>query len=207
MAQRQTIYKEEQPTNEPINIGDRAIENLRFIRETMERSTVFTSVPGYGGILMGATAVVAAYIAHVQGPARDWLIVWLTEAVLAFFIGLLAMWQKTKLSKTSLFSTPARKLVMNALPPMLCGVFITLGLWRFGHFEAMIPVWILTYGAAVVCGGAFSVKAVPLMGWCFIALGAAAFFLPANLGNVMMGLSFGALHIVFGFIIGRKFGG
>ena len=207
MARTQTIRKETPETNEPVNIGDRAIDNLKFIRETMERSTVFTSVPGYGGILMGATAAVAAYIAHSQPFIRDWLIVWLTEAVLAFFIGLLAMWQKTKLTKTSLFSTPARKLVMNSLPPMLCGVFITLGLWRFGHFEAMIPVWILTYGAAVVCGGAFSVKAVPIMGWCFIALGAAAFFLPANTGNLMMGLSFGVLHIVFGLIIGRKFGG
>jgi hypothetical protein len=207
MARTQPIRKEQIEPNEPVNIGDRAIDNLKFIRETMERSTVFTSVPGYGGILMGATAVVAAYIAQSQAALRDWLIVWLTEAVLAFFIGLLAMWQKTKLSKTSLFSTPARKLLMNSLPPMLCGVFITLGLWRFGHFEVMIPVWIMSYGAAVVCGGAFSVKAVPLMGWCFIMLGAVAFFLPANSGNVMMGLSFGALHIVFGFIIGRKFGG
>jgi hypothetical protein len=203
----QPIRKEGIDPGEPVNIGERAIDNLQFIRETMERSTVFTSVPGYGGILMGATALVAAYIAQSQIHTRDWLIVWLTEAVLAFFIGLLAMWQKTKLSKTSLFSTPARKLLMNSLPPMLCGVFITLGLWRFGHFEAMIPVWILSYGAAVVCGGAFSVKAVPLMGWCFMALGAAAFFLPAGFGNMMMGLSFGALHIVFGFIIGRNFGG
>lgn len=207
MARTQAIRKEKEEPNEPVNIGDRAIDNLKFIRETMERSVVFTSVPGYGGILMGATAVVAAYIANSQVSIRDWLIVWLTEAILAFFIGLLAMWQKTKLSKTSLFSTPARKLLMNALPPMLCGVFITLGLWRFGHFEAMIPVWILCYGAAVVCGGAFSVKAVPLMGWCFIALGAVAFFLPAGWGNAMMGLTFGALHVVFGFIIGRRFGG
>jgi hypothetical protein len=206
MARTQTIRKEEIETNEPFNIGDRAIDNLRFIRETMERSTVFTSVPGYGGILMGATAVVAAYIAGSQ-VSRDWLTVWLTEAVLAFFIGLLAMWQKTKLSKTSMFSTPARKLVMNSLPPMLCGVFITLGLWRLGHFEMMIPVWIICYGAAVVCGGAFSVKAVPLMGWCFMTVGAITFFLPAGFGNSMMGLSFGVLHIVFGFIIGRKFGG
>lgn len=207
MGQTQTIHKEKPETDEPINIGDRAIDNLQFIRETMERSVVFTSVPGYGGVLMGATAIVAAYIANSQASVRDWLIVWLTEAVLAFFIGLLAMWQKTKLAKTSLFSTPARKLLLNALPPFLCGVFITFGLWRFGHFELMIPVWILCYGAAVVCGGAFSVRAVPAMGWCFIALGAAAFFLPAGFGNWMMALSFGALHIVFGFIIGRKFGG
>src|SRR5689334_20999626 len=183
MARIQTLRKEKIEPGEPVNIGDRAIDNLKFIRETMERSTVFTSVPGYGGILMGATAVVAAYIAHSQAYLRDWLTVWLTEAILAFFIGLLAMWQKTKLAKTSMFSTPARKLVMNAVPPMLCGVFITLGLWRFGHFEMMIPVWIICYGAAVVCGGAFSVKAVPLMGWCFMVFGAAAFFLPAGFGN------------------------
>ena len=207
MARTQTIRKEEIETNQPVNIGDRAIDNLKFIRETMERSVVFTSVPGYGGVLMGATAVAAAYIANSQASVRDWLTVWLTEAILAFFIGLLAMWQKTKLSKTSLFSTPARKLLMNALPPFLCGAFITLGLWRFGHFEMMIPVWIISYGAAVVCGGAFSVKAVPMMGWCFMIFGAVAFFLPAGFGNAMMGLSFGLLHIVFGFIIGRKFGG
>ncbi|MEP6904417.1 MAG: hypothetical protein ABJA66_22060 [Actinomycetota bacterium] len=208
MARTQTIRKDEAPTNQPINIGDRAFDNLKFIRETMERSTVFTSVPGYGGILMGATALVAAYIANNQlYISRDWLIVWLTEAVLAFAIGLFALWQKSRISKTSLLSAPAKKLVMNSLPPMLCGVFITLGLWRFGHFEVMVPTWILCYGAAVVCGGAFSVKVVPVMGWCFIALGAITFFLPTGLGNSMMGLSFGVLHIVFGFIIGRKFGG
>jgi hypothetical protein len=93
------------------------------------------------------------------------------------------------------------------LPPMLCGVFITLGLWRLGQFEAMIPVWILCYGAAVVCGGSFSVKPVPLMGWLFMAVGAAAFFLPAAYGNWLMAASFGVLHIAFGFVIGRKFGG
>lgn len=204
MGKVQPIRKE---INEPINIGDRALDNLQFIRETMERSAVFTSVPGYGGILMGSTAIAAAYFAHSQIYIRDWLTIWIVEAILAFLIGLLAMWQKTKISNTPLFSAPAKKMVLNSLPPMLCAVFITLGLWRFGHFEAMIPVWILCYGAAVVCGGAFSVKVVPVMGWCFIALGAIAFALPTSFGNWMMAASFGGLHIVFGFIIGRRFGG
>jgi hypothetical protein len=204
MAKVQTVSNE---IDEPVNIGDRAIDNLKFIRETMERSTSFTAVPGYGGILMGTTALVAAYIANSQASLRDWLIVWLTEAVLAFFIGLLAMWQKSKLSNTSILSVPAKKLLMNSVPPMLCGVFITLVLYRFGHFEAMIPVWILCYGAAVVCGGAFSVKPVPLMGWCFLAIGVLAIWVPAGYGNTLMAASFGVLHIVFGFVIGRKFGG
>jgi hypothetical protein len=192
---------------EPIPISDRAIDNLRFIRETMERSTVFTSVPGYGGVLMGITAIVAAYIAHQQPLLRDWLTVWLVEAALAFAIGFLALWQKSKIAGTTLFSAPARKFAKSFLPPLLCGIFITLGLWRFGHFEVMMPVWILLYGASVVCGGAFSVKAVPMMGWSFIAVGLAAFFLPTGYGNVMMALSFGVLHIIFGIIIARKYGG
>jgi len=93
------------------------------------------------------------------------------------------------------------------LPPLVCGIVITLGLWRFEHYEVMIPVWILLYGAAVVCGGAFSVKAVPIMGWCFITLGTIAFFIPAGFGNSLMAFSFGVLHIVFGVIIARKYGG
>jgi hypothetical protein len=207
MAKIQALRKEETETSEPVNIGDRAFDNLRFIRETMERSTHFTAVPGYGGIFMGLTAIAASVIAANQALIRDWLLVWLTEAVLAFAIGLFATWQKSKIAKLPLTSAPARKFANGFLPPLLCGVFLSLGLWRFGFFEAMIPAWLLLYGAAVVTGGAFSVKAVPVMGWCFIALGAIAFFLPTGFGNWMMAAGFGALHIIFGIIIARRFGG
>jgi len=207
MAKIQAIRKEENETNMPVSIGERAFDNLRFIRETMERSTHFTAVPGYGGILMGATAIGAAFVANQQIYLRNWLIVWVAEAVLAFAIGLLAMWQKSKIANVSLASAPARKFAMSFLPPLVCGIVITLGLWRFEHYEVMIPIWILLYGAAVVCGGAFSVKAVPIMGWCFITLGAIAFFIPAGFGNSLMAFSFGILHIVFGVIIARKYGG
>jgi hypothetical protein len=186
---------------------NRAIDNLRFIRDTMERSTHFTAVPGYGGILMGLTAIVAAYIANSQPYLAEWLFTWMVEALLAFSIGLLAMWQKSKLGGISLVSPPARKFVMSSVPPMICGVAITLGLWRFGHYEMMMPVWMVCYGAAVACGGAFSVKVVPVMGWCFMVLGAAAFAMPAGYGNWMMAASFGLLHIVFGAIIARRYGG
>src|SRR5438270_13534830 len=95
--------------DQPINLGERAIDNLRYIRETMERSTSFTAVPGYGGMLMGVTALVAAYIAQTQIYERDRLITWMVEACLAFSIGLLAMWQKSKIAGQSMFSIPAKK--------------------------------------------------------------------------------------------------
>lgn len=201
------MQKDEQERSGPVNLGDRAIENLAFIRETMARSASFTAVPGYGGMLMGATAVVAAYIANQQIYLVDALTVWLAEAVLAFLIGLLSMWQKSKIAGQSLFSAPARKFALTFAPPLLAGVVIVLGLWRYGHYYEMAPVCIVSYGAAVACGGSFSARVVPVMGWCFIVLGAVAFALPSNYGNLMMALSFGVLHIVFGAIIARRYGG
>lgn len=207
MGNTSPLRKEQPETDEPVNIGDRAIDNVRFIREMMERSASFTAVPGYGGILMGVTAVVAAYIANTQVYLVDSLATWLIEACLAFAIGFLAMWQKSKIAGQSLFSAPARKFAFGFIPPLAVGVIIVLGLWRNEFYYVMPPVCMLCYGAAVACGGAFSVRAVPIMGWCFIALGAVAFLLPTNYGNLMMGASFGLLHIVFGAIIARRYGG
>jgi hypothetical protein len=117
------------------------------------------------------------------------------------------MWQKSKIAKVSLVSAPARKFAFGFLPTLIAGVVVTLGLWRFEHYEIMAPVWMLLYGASVVTGGAFSVRIVPVMGWFFMAFGALAFALPASYGNSLMGASFGLMHVIFGLIIARRYGG
>ena len=205
MAKLHPVKSDEQ--REPESLSDRAMDNLRYIRATMERSASFTAVPGYGGILMGVTAIAAAYIANRQVYLVDALSVWLVEALLAFLIGLLAMWQKSKIAGQSLFSTPAKKFAFGSAPPFVAGVAIVLGLWKFGHYYEMAPVCMLSYGAAVACGGAFSVRVVPVMGWLFMALGAISFLLPTNYANTMMAITFGGLHIIFGAIIARRYGG
>lgn len=207
MAQLKQVRAQEDVADRPVNIGDHAMDNLKFIRETMERSTHFTAVPGYGGMLMGVTAVVAAYIASIQASFNDSLLTWLVEAALAFAIGLLAMWQKAKIAGESLTSAPARKFALGFAPPLIVGAVIVLGLWSRDAVYSLAPVCMLTYGAAVVCGGAYSVRIVPVLGWCFIALGAVTFALPAAYGNLMMGVSFGIVHVIFGAIIGRRHGG
>ena len=207
MAKIQALRKETTEANEPVNIGSRAIDNLQFIRETMERSKVFTSVPGYGGALMGATAIGAAVIAHNQSSIREWLIVWLVEAVLAFSIGLLALWQKSKSAGESLASTPARKFASGFAPPIVAGIILTALFYYRGFFEFLPCAWLTLYGTAVVTGGAYSVRIVPIVGWIFIALGAIAAFAPASWGNLLMASGFGVLHIVFGLIVARRYGG
>lgn len=204
MAKIQAIRK---ATGEPVNIGERAMDNLKFIRETMERSKVFTSVPGYGGALTGATATGAAIIAHNQTTIQNWLIVWLVEAVLAVSIGLFALWQKSKTSGESLTSVPAKKFASAFAPPIVAGVILTALFYYRGFSEFLPCAWLTLYGTAVVTGGAYSVKIVPVVGWIFVALGAVAAFAPASWGNFLMALGFGAAQIVFGLIVARRYGG
>lgn len=192
---------------EPPRLSDRAMDNLRFIRETMERSTSFTAVPGYGGALMGATAIGAAVIAANQTTVRYWLITWLAEAVLAFAIGFFAMWQKARSADSSLFSAPARKFAFGFAPALFAGIVLTVLLYRIERFDILPCVWLLLYGAAVTTGGMFSVKPVPMMGIGFLILGTIAAFTPQFMDNWLMALGFGVLQIVFGIIIGKNHGG
>ena len=196
-----------QTSDEPPRLSDRAMDNLRFIRETMERSTAFTAVPGYGGALMGATAIGAAIIAAQQTSVRYWLVTWLAEAVLAFAIGFFAMRQKAKSADTSLFSAPARKFAFGFAPPLFVGIVLTILMYRIERFDLLPSIWLLLYGAAVTTGGMFSVQPVPIMGIGFLLLGTIATFTPVYFDNWLMAAGFGVLHIIFGFIIGKNYGG
>ncbi len=192
---------------QPSPLETHALENIRFIRQTLEQAGAFTAVPGWGGVLMGATALVAALLAtQVQRPTT-WLAIWLVEAVVAFLIGGAAMVVKASAAGQPLLSGPARKFALGMAPPLLAGALLTLALLHARQTDLLPGVWLLLYGAAVVTGGAFSVRIVPLMGVCFLLLGAAALFAPPAAGNLLMAVGFGGLHVLFGVWIARRYGG
>ena len=181
------------------------MEDLRYIRETMERASAFTAVPGWGGVAMGISALVAAAVAVRLTPG-GWLSVWIGEAVLAVAIGGLAMAHKARAARVPLFGGPGRKFVLSLFPPMVAGLLLTLSLVQDGRLDALPAIWLLCYGAAVVTGGAFSIPVVPVMGVCFMAAGGLALVFPAW-GDALMAIAFGGLHLLFGAIIARRYGG
>jgi hypothetical protein len=190
----------------PLAIHSHAIEDLRFIRETMENAASFTAVPGWGGVAMGVTALLAAGFASRQAPAA-WLAVWGGAAVLAFVLGALGILWKARKFQTPVLSQPGRKFVLSLSPPILAGAILTVVVYRMGAFSLLPGIWLLLYGAGVVTGGAFSVKVVPVMGLCFMLTGVLALFCPPAWGNLLMASGFGGLHIIFGILIAWRYGG
>jgi hypothetical protein len=183
------------------------MDNLRYIRETMERSTAFTGVPGWGEVAIGGTALVAAFVASLQTTFAAWLAVWIAEGLISLLIVGWSMDRKARAVNMPLMSGPGRKAIFSLSPPLIAGAVLTMVLIR-ARFTNVIPgVWLLLYGTGVVTGGMFSVPAVPLMGLCFMLLGAAALFVPPAFANWFMAAGFGGLHLIFGIIIARKYGG
>jgi hypothetical protein len=183
------------------------MDNLRFIRETMERAATFTAVSGWGEVVIGVTATGAAFVAARQTQPLLWLAVWLAEAGIAAGISVAFMTVKTHAAHMPLISGPVRKLILSFLPPTLAGGVLTAVLYE-NHMLPLIPgMWMLLYGAGVVTAGSFSVRIVPVMGAAFMALGAVALFAPASWATLLLVAGFGGLHIVFGLLIARRHGG
>ncbi|HEY3440320.1 MAG TPA: hypothetical protein VGK29_06195 [Paludibaculum sp.] len=192
---------------EPIRMTDHALENLQYIRSAMERATSFTAVPGLGGMIMGATALPAAWLAARQPSPQGWLTVWLTELVLAVAIGSLAMIHKANRSGAPIWNEAGRKFVLSFAPPILAGALLTWPLYHAGLLHTAAAAWLMLYGVAVIAGGAFSVRIVPAMGIAYFALGIVTLIAPPGLRDLPLAAGFGGLHLVFGFWIYRRYGG
>jgi hypothetical protein len=190
------------------SIHSHAAEDLRFIRDAMARATEFTAVPGWGGVQMGVTAIVAAVVSGPPDGSLRWMLIWFADAVLAASIALTTMTMKARRSGTPLSSAaPAFRFALAYVPPLAAGMVLTPVFATMGLMARLPGCWLLLYGTAVATGGALSVRIVPVMGLCFMLLGVVAFAAPAAWGHWLMAVGFGGLHIVFGFVIARRHGG
>jgi hypothetical protein len=191
----------------PASLEAHADDQLAFIRHTMERSSTFTAVPGWGGAAMGAIGLGAAVVAALQPSAARWLAAWLIAAVLACVVGATMMRRKALRVGVPLTGAPGRRFAFSLAAPLAAGAALTGGLWAHDLWSMMPPTWLLLYGTGVVTGGAFSVAPMRVLGLGFMALGAAALVTPPAWGDVWLALGFGGLQVGFGIYIARHHGG
>jgi hypothetical protein len=202
-----TPFRQRVSSPEPAPIEQKAAADLQFIRTTMERATAFTGVPGWGGVGMGLTALAAASVARLWPTSEAWLLTWIVAAGIATGIGIWTMVRKATDGSMPLHGAAGRRFVLSLSPPMFAAAALTLAMYLGDRIEILPGLWLLLYGAGVVTGGTYSVRVVPVMGACFMVLGTVALFTSFEVGQWMMMLGFGGLHIVFGWIIARRYGG
>lgn len=191
----------------PPALHARAMDDLRFIRQTMENASAFTAISGWGQFFIGLTAVGAGLIAAAQPTAERWMLVWFAEALISVAIGVASTGFKAKAARLPLWNGPVRKFVWSIVPPLIVGALLTVVLIRAQHHAFLPGVWLLLYGTGVVTGGAVSVRIVPIMGLCFMVLGAIALLGPPGWGNGLLIAGFGGVHMLFGLAIARRHGG
>ena len=190
------------PTTEQelVSLHSRAAADLQFIRKTTEGS-------GVGVILIGVSAVGTAWLASLTRLPQDRLQLWVAEAVVAATLGFLATRKKARRDGRNLGHPVSRSFFLNLAPPLVAGAVLTAAMAATGKFDLLPGLWLLLYGTGVLTGGAFSIRAVPLMGLCFMVLGIVTLLLPPHWNPVMMGVGFGGLHLLFGAVITRYYGG
>jgi len=193
--------------HDPTPIDSGAVENLRYIRSTIEAAHTFSSVPGYGCIAMGITALVAVGLESVPRLAPYWLEIWLGAAIVACTAALCFMEQKARAQGLSLRRAVARRFFMTLAPAFLSGAILTGALSGLVDRELMTGMWLLLYGTGLSACGLFSIPAVFTAGIAFMGLGAATLWLPAGSAQIVLALGFGGIHIVLGATIARHHGG
>lgn len=195
------------PEEPPLELHERAMDNLAFIRQTMERAGSFTAVSGWGQVVIGVAGALAAWLASRQASSENWLATWVVAAVVAMGIGVVTTAMKARAIGEPIRSGPGRKFVLSLAPPLIAGAVLTLVLFRAGMTAVLPGLWLLLYGAGIVGAGTNSVRVVPVMGFSSMLLGVAALLAPPGWGDAFMAAGFGGLHVVFGTLIARRYGG
>ncbi len=189
------------------SLNEQAADNLHYIRQAMERAHGVSSVSGLGGMAMGGVALLSTAIAAGLADLQQQLLAWLAAAAVAASVNTVAIWQKSRRHGDALSADPARRFMMCLAPSVAVAALLTWLLWSTGQNHLLPAIWMLLYGAGVLAAGTYAATPVMQTGACFLAAGAITLALPANLLNAALGISFGLIHIFFGWRIYQHHGG
>lgn len=189
-----------------------AHENLRVIRDLMERSTRYSTFSGLSGVLAGTASIVGCLVTHALAGRTGsvdpgaFLLTW--SLVIVFAIGADYLWMKRRAKRVGkrIVSPLGKQMLLASAPGLGTGALLTLFFLQHNLMAHIYPVWMLGYGAAVAAVGLFSQREVSRLGAAFLLAGAATLFLPAAYGLPAMGIAFGGFHILYGLVMSRKDG-
>lgn len=191
----------------PTPIGSGAAANLRYIRDTIDATRTFTTVPGKGCMVMGVAGLAAAGLESVSALSSLWLPIWLAAAVVSFTAALFFMERKARAQGLSLRRSVAWRFFLTLTPAFVVGAILTVALLETVSRDVIAAIWLLMYGVGLAACGTFSIPIVLIAGLGFIGLGTVTLAAPPTWTTAMLALGFGGIHLILGTIIARNHGG
>lgn len=189
------------PGDHPVRIDSHAVATLQYIRASMESASSL-ALPGSAGIAMGSVGLLAALFSSAPSLHHLWLQIWMCAALMATVLGGSLVLRPSELHELPLIGAPIAKFALCLLPSIFGGAVLTAVQWSYGNLHAIPGTWLLLYGCALVAASVATTRTIGIMGASFIGLGVLAFLLPDHLQMLALGVGFGGLHILFGFLIG-----
>jgi hypothetical protein len=206
-------------TNQPL-------EDLREIRNLMERSTRFLSLSGLAGISAGISALLGAAVAFflldydqryfepgssfsgggirfsgfISALILDGAIVLLVALIMSFYF----TQKKAKKSGLPVWDIPTRRMLTALSFPLAAGGILCLILLFQNLVYLISPITLIFYGIALISASHFTLPELKYLGISELVLGLiAAVF--TRYGLIFWAMGFGLLHIIYGFRMYLKY--
>ena len=192
-------------------------EDIKAIREMMERSSKFQSINGLSLIIAGLLAVAGAAFAYfylLRTPSltdynrtQETLIL-VADAVVVLVLAVSIItffsWRKAKKSNHSLFDKVMMRVAYNLIIPLATGGIFSLVLLYNGNIGYVASTTLIFYGLALINASKFTADEIHYLGICEVVIGLLAAVYLYH-GIYWWTIGFGVCHIIFGLIMYVKY--
>jgi hypothetical protein len=200
---------------------EKYIEDLKEIKDIMNRSSRFISLSGLSGISAGIFALIGAYIAYqtvythqISMGYRSIIItnesltllfsIALGTLILAAGSGIYFTTRETKKRNQRIWDIQTKRLLINLLIPLLTGGILCLMFLFKGFIGMLAPLTLIFYGLALVNASKYTLNELRSLGLIEIALGLIAIHF-IGFGLLFWSIGFGVLHIIYGIIMHLRY--
>lgn len=196
-------------------------DDLKDIKEIMNRSSRFISLSGYSGVSSGLIALIGAYLAYqtvytnqlnsgyrsviiTSGSASTLLIIAIFTLAIAIGAGIYFTSREAKKNNEKLWDAQTKRLLINLGIPLVAGGILCLMLLFKGYLGMVAPLTLIFYGLALVNASKYTLTEIRSLGLIEIILGLLAFQF-IGYGLLFWALGFGIMHIVYGITMHIKY--
>ncbi|WP_420575184.1 hypothetical protein [Ekhidna sp.] len=200
---------------------EKYIEDLKEIKDIMNRSSRFISLSGLSGISAGVIALVGAYLAYkfvferndylifdrvVLSTDRlmDLILIATTTLIVSFGSVIYLTTKETRKKNQKIWDQQTQRILINLSIPLFTGGIICLLFLSQGYLGVIPPFTLIFYGLALVNVSKYTLNEIRSLGLLEILLGLIALQF-ISFGLVIWSAGFGLLHIIYGFIIKAKY--